>query len=361
MQSLELSRRSLLLSGLSALAVPANLAAAACPDGSGAFISAADAVLKDWPTAPGSLAGHLWQRLAGGNGDPCAVSTPLSRLYFALHEHLRSGGIVLFGEIHDNPYHHRLRARFLELFASPRVTPPGTATFTPAVAFEQIRADQADALATYAALPAPRSAEDLMRLIAWDKSSWSKTSDYTPLFKAAAAAGMAVYAADPQRDVIRKVAKEGLAAALPAPDATRLGLAKPLPDAEQTALLAEIGGSHCGMIPAAAQPSMADAQRYRDAVMANTLIEAAAAHGSAILIAGNGHVRTDRAVPWYLRERGPQTRVVSVTLLEATDGQTDPQADLPRGPDGNPAADYVLYTPAAPRDSDPCEKMKSRR
>ena len=52
---------------------------------------------------------------------------------------------------------------------------------------------------------------------------------------------------------------------------------------------------------------MAAAQRYRDAHMADCPHRGSARHGSAILIAGNGHVRADRGVPWHIRQRAPGT------------------------------------------------------
>ena len=258
-------------------------------------------------------------------------------------------GVVMLGEIHDNPLHHRLRSTLLKGAGS--------------AAFEQIRADQQPGLDRFADFNAHAArlgtADDLLRFLDWDKSAWSHMADYRPLFEAAVAARLPIYAADPARDVMKKAAKEGVAAALPADERTRLGLDQPLGETNDAASLAEIDGSHCGMIPKSAQPNMAQAQRYRDAHMADTLLNAASAHGSAILFAGNGHVRTDRGVPWYIHVRAPDKPVVSVMLIEVEDGKTDPQAYVPRDSDGKPATDFIIFTPRGPdRDKDPCEGMK---
>ena len=82
-------------------------------------------------------------------------------------------------------------------------------------------------------------------------------------------------------------------------------------------------------------------------------------HGSAILIAGNGHVRSDRGVPWHLRRRAPDARIVSVVLVEVEDGRMDPTGYLPRDPEGRPAADLAIFTPRAER-GDPCESLRKK-
>lgn len=264
-------------------------------------------------------------------------------------EHLavwRAADFLLLGEIHDNAAHHSLRAT---LIAHARST-----------AFEQIRADQLPALEAFAALPPlTRATADLVRLIDWDKSPWSKTSNYTPLFEAAVANKGPILAADPAREVIRATAKTG-PEALAASERARLGLDTPLPDAQNAASLVEIEASHCGMIPKAAHPNMAFAQRYRDAHMADVLIKAATAHGGATLIAGNGHVRADRGVPWYLAQRAPDKKAIAILFVEVDDARADPATYVERDAAGRPNADYIVFTPRAARTGDPCDAMKPK-
>jgi uncharacterized iron-regulated protein len=73
----------------------------------------------------------------------------------------------------------------------------------------------------------------------------------------------------------------------------------PLPAALLAAQETEVRDSHCGMLPESMVSPMAKAQIARDVVMAETL-RAHAANG-VVLIAGNGHVRTDIGVPFWLR------------------------------------------------------------
>ena len=158
----------------------------------------------------------------------------------------------------------------------------------------------------------------------------------------------------PRKDVM-KAAREGAASTEPAL-AARLALDKPLGEKLNQALLAEIQEAHCNAMPKEALSGMAFAQRLRDASIADAALKAAEKGGSAIVIAGNGHVRRDRGVPWYLRERAPTKAIIAVLLIEVGETETDPERYVPRDPDGRPAADFVLFTPEAKR-GDPCDDM----
>jgi uncharacterized iron-regulated protein len=83
-------------------------------------------------------------------------------------------------------------------------------------------------------------------------------------------------------------------------------------------------------------------------MMADRLAVASGRAGG-ILIAGNGHIRKDRGVPWYLARRDPGARVVTIGLLEVRDEVLRPPADLPY--------DYVWFTPRVD-DDDPCAAHK---
>ena len=260
-------------------------------------------------------------------------------------------GIVLLGEVHDNPDHHRLRAWLIAEALRSR------ADHRPAVVFEHIRADQQPALDRFAALRAEgkNTARDLLRLLEWDKSGWPPEAIYEPLFEAVVAARLPILAGNTTRDRIKAVARQGLAA-LAAVERAELWLDHPQPAPLSEALNKELAESHCGALPPQAIPGMAAAQRYRDAHLAGALLRAEKLHGSAILIAGNGHVRGDRGVPWHIRQRQPDAKVTTVLFLEVEEGKSDPAAYLPRYPDGKAAVDLVIFTPRAER-GDPCEGL----
>ena len=269
-----------------------------------------------------------------------ATLTPTAKLAENMPA-LAASDIVILGEAHDNPHHHKLRAALL---------------VKPAIAMEQLRADQSAGLARFADLRAradrPATLGDFKANVDWEKGGWNDYP-YDPLLTAILETNAPIFAGDPPRDTIRKIAKEGLSV-LSTDDQKRLALDQPLGEKLDAASAEEIEGSHCGMLPKSAIPNMAVAQRYRDAHLADATLKAAAQHGQAVLLTGNNHARTDRGVPWYIRTRAADKKVVSVVLVEVEDGKTDPDSYVPRDPDGRPAADYLIFTPTIARD-DPCE------
>jgi uncharacterized iron-regulated protein len=123
--------------------------------------------------------------------------------------------------------------------------------------------------------------------------------------------------------------------------ARRLHLEAPLSPDQTHDLMEEMRVSHCGHLPEAMLAPMALAQRARDATMAVVMNDMVT---PVVLIAGDGHARTDRGVPAHLRALSPNARIVSVAFVEV-------QADV-RAP-GSAPYDYVWYTPRA-SDEDPC-------
>lgn len=277
-----------------------------------------------------------------------ALSTPEAaqdpRKALALRDDL---DVLVLGEAHDNPHHHKLRRKFL--------TPQ-----TKSIVMEQLRADQSAGLASFndfnrrAARPA--TLQDFKLKVDWDKSGWEKYP-YDPLLEAVIETRAPIYAGDPGRDAIRQVAKQG-PGALPEPDRGRLALDKALGDKIDAVSAEEIEASHCGMLPKTAIPRMAFAQRFRDASLADATLKAVSENGQTVLLTGNNHALIDRGAPWYVRARAPNTTIVSVVLVEIEDGKSDPEAYVPRDADGRPAADFLIFTPAITRD-DPCADFKN--
>ncbi len=284
--------------------------------------------------------------------DGDCMHSPIERLQRALVLHLEAGGIVLLGEVHDNGAQHALRAGLLRAIATDlaesRKQKPS------ALVFEHIRTDQAAALQTAGT---PDSARSLLAALDWEKSGWPSSTLFLPIFEAALAQGLPILPGHPTRTDVREVARRGLAA-LPADTVSRLGLDVPLPEALQNSLLDELEASHCGLMPRTAFTNMALAQRYRDAHMAAALLQAAGTHGSAILLAGNGHVRKDRGVPWDLARMAPERKVLAVMPMETKDGATDVTAHVERDREGKPVADFTILTPRADR-PDPCDAMRA--
>jgi hypothetical protein len=86
--------------------------------------------------------------------------------------------LVLLGEKHDNPDHHRLQAWLLDALAR--------AGRRPAVVFEMIPRDRAGALAT-ALGASPSDPDALAEALDWSHSGWPPFALYRPVFEVALA------------------------------------------------------------------------------------------------------------------------------------------------------------------------------
>jgi uncharacterized iron-regulated protein len=260
-------------------------------------------------------------------------------------------GIVLLGEVHDNPAHHQVRAWLIADAVGARPQ------WRPAVVFEQIDTDKQEAVDRFEQLEArSRTAETLFGLLKWQESGWPPADSYRPLMEPIVAARLPILAGNVPRERVRSIARGGLDQIAPE-ERARLGLDRALPAPLADALREELLESHCGALPPQAMGGMAAAQRFRDAIMADAMLAAAQRHGSAILIAGNGHVRADRGVPWHIRQRAPVTPVTTVLFIEVLSGRTEPADYVARDPEGRPAADFIVFTPRAERE-DPCEALR---
>jgi uncharacterized iron-regulated protein len=287
--------------------------------------------------------------------DTC-TRTPLQQLMVEIWGTIRGGGIVLLGEVHDNPEHHAVRGDILWPRLGKMVPTKG---LRPAAVFEHIRTGQQAQLDSFYR-HAARSrrlwrAPDLLRELAWEKSGWPAAEMFYPLFDAALRAKQPLYPGNAVRERMRVLVRGQDQPT--EEEATLLKLAQALPPPLLDTLASELEGSHCGMLPPKAIPGMSLAQRYTDAHLAETLVKAAGKNGGAFLLAGNGHVRTDRGVPWYVRRLAPERRMIAVMFLEVEEGKNDAAAYLTRAPEGAVAADYVMFTPRHER-PDPCEKMR---
>jgi uncharacterized iron-regulated protein len=297
---------------------------------------------------------------AGGGASRVLVAATAGATGLPVGE-LAAADFVLLGEIHDNPHHHRLRGALLREIAAARAPPNGGAR-PGVVVFEHLRADQGpalDGLRRADGLFDPGlQASALLAAVDWASSGWPAADLFEPLFGAAIEGGFVIATGDPARGSVREVARKGLAV-LASVELDALGLATPLDASSQAELLDELVQSHCGVMPASAFGGMADAQRYRDAHLARAMVTARERHGSVVLIAGNGHVRADRGVPWHLGRMAPGRSIVSILFVEAS-GEKPLATDYVRGSaTGRALADYVVVTPAIVR-PDPCEAMRQR-
>lgn len=240
--------------------------------------------------------------------------------------------VLLLGETHDNPEHHRLQARILQarLAAGAR----------PALLMEQFDNDQQAAIDE-----ARKAGKDLAPLMrGWD---WAL---YQPLVALAGSARIPLRAANLPRSATRPVVREGYAT-LAAGEAQRLALETVWDEARQKYMAGLIEASHCDQITPQLRDGLVRAQRLRDA----TLTDAALARldGGVVFILGRGHARRDVGVPLYLNARRPGTRILSLGLVEVGAGRTAPTQYETERVGGIAPYDVIWFTPRAER-PDPC-------
>ena len=252
----------------------------------------------------------------------------------------------LLGEVHDNAVHHLIRARLIDAIAATGARP--------AVVLEQFDLDHDEAL--IAAQAGGANADQLAEAGQLDGKGWQWPL-HKPILEAALAHGLPIRAGNLPRAQLRE--EERVADERSKTIGSARFRAARWTEAQQAALSADIVEGHCGQVPESAIPRIVLAQRLRDAAMAQALVAAATPAG-AILVAGNGHVRSDLGVPVYLHARGlpdADARSVSLGVIEVT-REDERAADFPRKVvAANPGFDYLWFTLPAVREN-PCANFK---
>lgn len=233
----------------------------------------------------------------------------------------RYSWIIVLGEVHDNPAHHRNQAQLVAAIK------PAALVFemlSPEQVAETMGVDRTDALALGTAL-------------GWKDAGWPDFAMYAPIF-AAAPDAILIGAALPEGAIIS--ALDTSAAAVFGADAANFGLI-PLAPEDQAAREAEQSEAHCGALPSEMLSGMVEVQRLRDAHFARVTLAALETYGErVVLITGSGHARNDIGVPAALRAARPDVRVFSVGQYES-----DPGPDAPY--------DAIVWTAPVDR-PDPC-------
>jgi uncharacterized iron-regulated protein len=239
----------------------------------------------------------------------------------------RGADVVVLGEVHDNPVHHRNQTQIV------------AALRPQALVLEMIPQaleDEVNALREQDA-----SRESIAAALDWEASGWPDFAHYAQILEAAPDAR--IFGGGQAEEDLRLAAAEGAAAAFGV-DAPAYGLDVPLPQAEQALREAEMAEAHCGALPAPALPGMVEVQRFRDAALADAALWArtiTGAQGPVVVIAGSGHADRRRGVPAMIATADPELDVVALGQGEGDD------------PDAGEAYDAYLVAPAPPRD-DPC-------
>jgi uncharacterized iron-regulated protein len=288
------------------------------------FVSWQSAFDRDDP-----LVGKIWDPHAGRFVDP--------RLVYAA---LEAADFVLLGEQHDNPDHHRLQAQAIEVLVD--------AGRRPTIFLEMLEPDDDPRVLEYRA-SARGDAAGLGPFLNWSERGWPSWSNYLPIAEVAFKAGLPLKSANLPRSVVKRIAHEGVSA-IDDELQKSLGVDQPFDHEKESSLEEELRSSHCGQLPEAMIGTMAIAQRARDGQMGLRML---AAGGSAVLIAGAGHVRTDRGVPLLLRAQRPNAKVVSLAFVEVDAQRTLPGDYASRFGAPTLPFDFAWFTPRASNE-DPC-------
>jgi uncharacterized iron-regulated protein len=243
----------------------------------------------------------------------------------AVAERLSGADVIILGEVHDNPEHHRNQAALI------------TALQPTAVVWEMITQEQADILTPEVLQDAAKTAA----VLDWEESGWPAFALYAPVFEAAQQ--LPQFGALVPRAASQAALQAGVASHFGA-DAARFGLDQALPAAEQARREADQLANHCNAMPVEMLPMLVDFQRLRDTSLAAATERAlqradGAAWGPVVVITGNGHARRDRGLSVYLSRAMPELEVLALGQME--EGRIEGLFDI------------TLSSPATPR-GDPC-------
>ncbi len=244
---------------------------------------------------------------------------------------LQAADIVVIGEVHDNPHHHRNQAL-------------AVATLKPrAIVFEMLTPK----LAAKVTAENRNDLDTLSEALQWEERGWPDFSMYFPIFSAAPDA--VIIGGGLPREAARRAITEG-AASVFGDGAAIFDLDQGYADDLQAALESDQQAAHCNSLPPEMLPGMVEAQRLRDAALGRASLaaiyesRARGATSPVVVITGNGHARSDVGVPSLLGKLPAGLSVLSVGQFES--GPTDP-----------PNFDYWIVTEGVER-SDPCEAFE---
>lgn len=238
---------------------------------------------------------------------------------------LSAADVILIGEHHDDPAHHRVQAVLLDTLLK--------AERKPVVLFEMLTERQEARYTRYrqnVGIGATQSgAQELEGILEWSVRGWPILPAYLPLFALAEEHSLEVGHAELPTELVRNITRYGVVAI---PKSLRERLFNPLNAEDFTALvdrLAQVVSKAHGVPPSDPRiGGLIAAQLAKDAYMA---LRVSALSGPVVLIAGADHVRTDIGVPLHLVKRGFKGKVLSINMVnDASDGEGADENSLAR-------------------------------
>lgn len=278
--------------------------------------------------------------------------------------------LYLLGEVHDNPAGHQLRLNHIRQIVQQHQS---VVLLMEQFDFEQQarlneaqqRCREVSCLLDYMAQPVTSQSHTGGVVQASARSNWH-WPNYHALLQLALDQRIPIVAANLSREQARKLMRADYAEVFSPAQLQRwqlsLGQQGGVHQELHQAQRDEVMQAHCQQVPAQLADGMAKAQIARDILIAESLLQQT---GVAVLVAGNGHVRKDRGVPYWLNFAAPQQAGATVS--------SQPQAATPAQPGGSrknwlsvgyletaPAstsyADQIISIPAIAR-ADPCASL----
>lgn len=253
---------------------------------------------------------------------------------------------LLLGERHDNLVHHEHQTWIIhQLLKAQRQA---------SVAFEMIDNYQGARIARQEVT----SADQLISILNQFKTGWKYEQRYKSLFEEVLAAGYHIDSANLNRKRLMHTVMQG-EDKLPALYKDMLERT-PLTSEQMAVLQEEINQSHCNMLDDKTARKMTLGQRVRDVIMAQSLLNSK--QPIKVLIAGNGHVLNDRAVPLYVRSRLKQkskhARILTIGFIEVEANANNVSDYEQRWGGKNIPFDVVWFTPQVQREKNQCDQLR---
>ena len=243
--------------------------------------------------------------------------------------------VVVVGEVHDHPDHHRIQARILEYLS--RQTPKVV------VGVEWLDSGAQEACDRFSA--GDLSLEQFLEQSRWEER-WGYAADlYRPILELVRERSLPLVALNAPIAAIRQVARQGLDS-LDTKQRALLAPSLDLDDPLYRRRLDQASHAHGNLKPEALDNFFA-AQVARDETMAHNL--ALRLHpwpdggGRAVVFTGGGHLYFGQGLPGRIRRRLPGVNLV--TVMPASPGSEEL---APPPPGAAPLADYLVVSQAPP-------------
>lgn len=236
--------------------------------------------------------------------------------------------VLLLGEVHDNAQGHKLRYELLRQ----RVE----AGWRPAIVMEQFDRENQDLLDK--AQKNCLDAQCVIQVAGGARWEWQL---YYPVIQLALTYHLPLVAGNLSRADASRVVRDGVKSSFDPQSVKDYQLEQPLPESVRSAQQHEIMVGHCNMLPEMMLGGMVNAQVARDIWMAKILRDQQPK--DVVLIAGNGHVRNDIGVGYWLHQVTPALTVRSIGFVEGSEngGRYD-----------------SIQTLAPQQRDDPCKQLK---